>query len=103
LIDLIQEANQSGARLKRACKEAGISLRTYKRWYCDGEIKEDQRPMCQRPEPANKLTPKERQDVLTVCNLAEYASLPLEPPAASNSLLQEVFSFLCVRVTSITI
>ncbi len=32
--------------------------------------------MCQRPEPANKLTPKERQDVLTVCNLAEYASLP---------------------------
>ena len=76
MIDLIQEANQSGARLKRACKEAGISLRTYKRWYCDGEIKEDQRPMCQRPEPANKLTPKERQDVLTVCNLAEYASLP---------------------------
>ena len=29
----IQEANVSGARLKQACKEAGISLRTYKRWY----------------------------------------------------------------------
>lgn len=32
--------------------------------------------MCQRPEPSNKLTPEERQDVLTVCNLPEYASLP---------------------------
>jgi putative transposase len=79
LIDLTQEANKAGARLKLACKEAGISLRTYKRWYCDGEIKEDQRPVCQRPEPTNKLTTKERQAVLTVCNLAEYAGLPNSP------------------------
>lgn len=59
-----------------SCKEAGISLRTYKRWYSNGEIQEDQRSECQRPEPTNKLTAKERQDVLDICNLAEYASLP---------------------------
>ena len=51
-------------------------MRTYKRWYSDGKVQEDQRPVCQRPEPTNKLTPKERQEVLTTCNLAEYANLP---------------------------
>jgi len=76
LVQWIQEANESGARLKRACQEAGISLRTYKRWYRDGKVQEDQRPLCQRPAPTNKLSPEERETILTVCNLPEYASLP---------------------------
>jgi len=76
LIDWIQEANKAGARLNKACQEVGISLRTYKRWYYNGKVQEDQRPLCQRSTPTNKLTPKERQNVLTVCNLPEYASLP---------------------------
>lgn len=59
-----------------ACREAEISLRTYKRWYQSGDVHADQRPLCQRPTPSNKLTDEERQAVLAVCNLPEYASLP---------------------------
>ena len=59
-----------------ACKEAEISLRSYKRWYRSGKVQADQRPLCRRPTPSNKLTNKERQAVLEVCQLPEYASLP---------------------------
>jgi len=76
IIELIQETNTNGARLKRACEEAGISLRTYRRWYQQGEVKQDKRPDCQRPEPSNKLTIEEKQVILSVCNTPKYASLP---------------------------
>ncbi|WP_459874221.1 helix-turn-helix domain-containing protein, partial [Endothiovibrio diazotrophicus] len=59
-----------------ACEEAGISLRTFQRWTSDGEIKEDQRPLVERPEPANKLSEEEREGILEACNQNEYASLP---------------------------
>src|SRR5690606_13429012 len=35
--------------------EAGISLRTYKRWYQNGKVLADKRPDAVRPEPSNKL------------------------------------------------
>jgi len=76
LITLIREAFSAGARLRRACEEACISLRTYKRWYKAGVVQADQRPLCDRPVPANKLTSEEREMILTTCNLAEHANLP---------------------------
>jgi len=76
IIELIQEAKTNGARLKRACEEAGISLRTYRRWYQQGEVRQDKRPDCQRPEPSNKLTIEEKKVILSVCNTPKYASLP---------------------------
>lgn len=75
-MEWIQEANQSGARLNEACQEIAISLRTYKRWYREGKVQADQRPVCSRPVPANKLTAKERETLLAICHLPEYASLP---------------------------
>lgn len=36
----------------------------------------DKRPLVSRPEPKNKLTEAERQQILTVCNDSEYAELP---------------------------
>jgi len=76
IVDMIQEANNSGARLKLACNEAGIALRTYRRWYRHGKIQEDQRKICERPSPANKLTQEERETIISVCNEERYASLP---------------------------
>jgi len=73
---LITTARQDGARLASACKVAGISVRTYQRWTETGKLKPDRRPITQRPEPANKLTPEERQRVLDICHQPEYASLP---------------------------
>ena len=38
-VELIQEANQNGARLAKACEELHISVRTYERWVEDGDVK----------------------------------------------------------------
>jgi putative transposase len=51
----------------------GISSRTYQRWTKDGKIKEDQRAHVKRKPPKNKLTDKEKQRILAVCNSKEYA------------------------------
>lgn len=72
----IQEANQSGARLHKSCEEVGITLRTYRRWYRDGQISADKRPDTVRPAPTNKLTEAEQAQIIAVCNLPKFASLP---------------------------
>lgn len=76
MVDLIQEAYQDGARIDKACQEAGIALRTYRRWFTNGTVQQDQRPLCSRPTPPHKLSPEERQNIIEVCNLPEYAHLP---------------------------
>ena len=63
---LIEEARESGARLKSACQELGIDVCTYQRWTQDGGIKADGRPEAVRPAAANKLTPEERAQVLAI-------------------------------------
>ena len=74
-IELIDEARANGCRLKPACDELNISVRTYERWTKGGEVKKDQRPLAQRPAPKNKLTPEEREEVLKTVNSPEYADL----------------------------
>jgi transposase InsO family protein len=76
LIGLIQEAYANGASLEKACIEADVSIRTYRRWFKTGKIQSDQRPIVVRPVPRNKLSEQEVQDVLDACNRSEYASLP---------------------------
>jgi putative transposase len=73
---LIQEAYATGARHYKACAEAELSKRTYRRWYRAGSVQADLRPTAFRPEPANKLKEHEREQTLAVCNKPEYASLP---------------------------
>lgn len=78
IVNLIHEATAAGARQSRACQIVGISERTLQRWQPQGEtvVREDQRPHAQHPSPANKLSAEEYQQVLTICNQPEYASLP---------------------------
>jgi len=83
----IREAKASGARLPLACEEAGISLRTYKRWYQQGKVVADKRPDAVRPEPSNKLSAAERESILAVCNEKRFASLP--PTQIVPTLLDE--------------
>jgi putative transposase len=88
-VELIQEANQNGARLALACKELKISVRTYERWVSEGGIKEGQRPIVQRPEPKNKLTNEEKQEILEVVKKEEFADLPptqIVPKLADQSI-----------------
>lgn len=89
VVELIQEANQNGARLAKACEELNISVRTYERWVSGGGVKEDQRPHAIRPEPKNKLTKEERQDVIDVVKKEEFVDLPpsqIVPKLADQSI-----------------
>ena len=76
MIGLIDDAKANGARIKQACQEIGLSLRSYRRWFKCGQVQADKRPDATRPEPSNKLNDEERQAILDACNQPEYASLP---------------------------
>ena len=76
IIALIQEAAHSGARLSKACEEAQIGLRTYRRWFKAGVVQVDQRPDAVRPAPTNKLTDEEQDRILDLCNQSAFVDLP---------------------------
>lgn len=59
-----------------ACREAGIDLKTYNRWYKADKIQCDKRAICNRPVPSNKLSEIEEQEIIRASNEAEYANLP---------------------------
>jgi putative transposase len=76
-VELIEEAVAAGAPAGKACDELQISQRTYQRWTKgDDGVKGDSRPQAQRPEPANKLTRQEREQIVETCNEETYRSLP---------------------------
>ncbi|MFX3673880.1 MAG: helix-turn-helix domain-containing protein [Paenisporosarcina sp.] len=75
-VELIQEANQNGARLMKVCQVLNLSVRTYERWVSEGGVKVDQRPHAKRPIPKNKLTDEEKKEIITVVKQVEYADLP---------------------------
>jgi putative transposase len=75
-VELIKEAIASGASAANACDVLDISLRTYQRWTEAEGVKADARPHAPRPEPANKLSAEEQQQIVAVCNQAPYQSLP---------------------------
>ena len=75
-IELVREAQDSGARLVPICKELNISVRTYQRWVLDGEIHFDKRPTADRPAPKNKITEEEYNRIIEISNSAEYVSMP---------------------------
>jgi len=72
----INEAVASGARKGKVCDVVGISIRTLQNGEVNDDISADKRPDAIRPTPKNKLTQKEREAILSVCNETEYANLP---------------------------
>lgn len=76
IIGLIQEAVNSGARLSKACPEAQIGLRTYRRWFNAGSIQEDRRPEAVRTAPTNKLSDEEQERIVSLCNQSAFVDLP---------------------------
>ncbi|WP_273181027.1 IS3 family transposase [Ferrovum myxofaciens] len=73
MMKLIDETVEAGARRHKACEILGLSLRTLQRWQIRPE---DGRAEAVRPEPSNKLSEEEREEILNVINQPEYASLP---------------------------
>jgi transposase InsO family protein len=76
----IEEACHAGARLECACAGVGLSPRTLQRWRQSGAVQGDARRREHRaPEavrtPANRLSPTEQAEILTVANQVEFAHL----------------------------
>jgi transposase InsO family protein len=77
LTGLIEQAREQGARLSAACREAGLTARTWQRWRDEaGQVKADARPQAERPAHAHALTPAERERVVAVANAPRFADLP---------------------------
>ncbi len=75
-VTLIKESVMAGAATYKACVELGITVRTCQRWTRDGEFKSDGSPSAARPEPRNKLSQEERQEIIEMANSEQYGSLP---------------------------
>ena len=83
LLDLVDQAVTAGARRDKACDVIGISSSTLRRWRpaASATVLRDNRPDAIRPKPYNSYTEAERENILHMCNSAEFASLP---PAKSS-------------------
>ena len=76
----IDIAHSAGARLSKACAEAGIDVRTLQRWKAQGGlVSGDRRPAAVRPTPAHALSVSEREQLLRVANEPRFADLPPKP------------------------
>ena len=75
MVQWVDEANVAGARRHKACELLGITPRTLQRWCRLSELGSDAR-MTRPYAPANKLSYRERKQVLSVANSAEFAALP---------------------------
>jgi putative transposase len=71
-LELIEEAQKAGARLKRACEVLEIPVRTLLRWRRD-RSKGDGRKLRQFV-PANKLTASEEESVIETLTSREYCN-----------------------------
>jgi putative transposase len=74
ILELIDAAMGSGARLQAAAAIVGISARTIIRWrrHCDGGTDRRSGPSL---TPANKLNANERQQIIDVANSAAYRDM----------------------------
>lgn len=95
-IKLINEARQAGARLKPACDILNISVRTYQRWVKEGQDTKDKRPIKKRKLPSNKLSEREKTEIIKVCNKPEYADLT---PAQIVPLLADKGKYIASEST----
>jgi putative transposase len=74
-LGLVREAVASGAKASKACAILGLSERTVARWSKERIVGDlaDKRPSAERPEPANKLGPKEREAIVEAACKPEFA------------------------------
>jgi putative transposase len=78
IVKLIDDACIAGARLRKACQQIGLSIRTLQRWKHPNGQSGDRRHTTLRKHPEhhhNQLTPEQRHEVLEVANQAEFANL----------------------------
>ncbi len=75
---IINEAVESGCGIAKACNEAGIDRRTFRRWTAVGDVDviADARAEATRPSPSNRFTDQERAKLLESCHEPRFADAP---------------------------
>ncbi len=73
IIDLIDKAVESGARLKKSAATMGLSARTIIRWRHQGGGQDQRKGPS--TAPANKLSDPERQQIFDISNSAPSRDL----------------------------
>lgn len=68
MVELVREASSKGCRLKIACFDIGIDFKTFQRWIKD-PVDQRKGPLT---EPKNKLSIKEKNEVIKIANSREY-------------------------------
>lgn len=97
MAQMIEVAHRDGARLAKACKVAGIDLRTLQRWKAqDGLVAGDGRPQAIHPTPSHALSPQERAKLLEVANEPRFADMP---PARIVPMLADEGTYLASEST----
>lgn len=93
-INLINEAQQAGAKLESACDALSINIRTLQRWKKCSSL-EDKRcgPI---NGPVNKLTEAERAHVIEVVNSPEHCD---QPPSQIVPRLADQGKYVCSEAT----
>ena len=97
MIGLIDEACDAGARRSAATEMTGFSCRTIQRWHQQGVVKDDARgKSAKNRTPHNKLTEQEREMVLDVVNLPEFAN---QPPSQIVPILADRNQYIASEAT----
>ena len=74
ILELYNEAKQSGARQHKICQVLGLSPKTIQRWQKPEALQCDSR-RTRRYHPSNKLTEAERQAIIDTCNETEFCEM----------------------------
>lgn len=75
LVAMIHATRNAGARLKSACAELSVPLRTLQRKVVGEDVLADGRPTSRRPPASCKLSAEERRAVLATCMEPSFADL----------------------------
>ena len=102
-VTLVKKAVTAGASRYKACKELGITVRTYQRWTHGDDVKRDGSPTAVRPKPRNQLSQEERQAIIEIVNSEPYGSLPPSQivPALADEGRYTRFLSRCYVVVSV--
>jgi transposase InsO family protein len=74
---MLDVAVDSGARLFKACEVIGLSIRSVQRYRLPDEVEPDGRKAGAIGRiPTNKISDKERTEVLAIANMVKFANLP---------------------------
>ncbi len=94
ILELIDEAVQAGARQFRACQEMNISTRMVQRWRLPGGLEDKRKGP--NTVPKNKLSKKEKDEILAIMNSRENRNLP---PSQIVPLLLDKGIYKCSEST----